>query len=105
MCNTHGRRVNRDRIERVGTGYVLKHEADFLSANQPWFRGVSLTMGADGGVYVSDWSDFGECHDHDGVHRSSGRIYKITYKQPKKLPADLDLSKLDDAAAGPSAIP
>lgn len=35
-------------------------------------------------VIVSDWSDSGECHDNDGVHRSSGRIYKIVYGEPKK---------------------
>ncbi len=79
MCNTHGRRVNQDVPERHGSGYVIKHDRDFLFANQQWFRGVNLIYGPDGGVYLSDWTDLGECHDHDGVHRTSGRIYKITY--------------------------
>ena len=26
-----------------------------------------------------DWSDHGECHDNDGVHRGSGRIYKVCF--------------------------
>ncbi len=43
-------------------------------------------------MYLTDWSDLGECHDHDGVHRTSGRIYKITYGTPKALPKDLDLA-------------
>ena len=58
----------------------------------PWFRGMDLITGPDGGVFIADWSDTGECHDHDGVHRTSGRIYKLTYGTPKKLPP-FDLTK------------
>ncbi|MEX0819892.1 MAG: c-type cytochrome, partial [Pirellulaceae bacterium] len=50
----------------------------------------------DGGVYIADWSDIGECHDNDGIHRTSGRIYKVTYGQPQP-PATADLSKLNVA--------
>jgi putative heme-binding domain-containing protein len=64
-----------------------------MFANQPWFRGVCLTYGPDGAVYVSDWCDFGECHDHDGIHRSSGRIYRISYGDPQPVPKDFDLAK------------
>ena len=49
----------------------------------PWFRGMDLITGPDGGVFIADWSDTGECHDHDGVHRTSGRIYKMTYGKPQ----------------------
>ncbi|MCA9177134.1 MAG: c-type cytochrome, partial [Planctomycetales bacterium] len=52
--------------------------------------GVDLKCGPDGDVYVSDWTDLGECHDRDGVHRTSGRIYKICYGQPSPRPALLD---------------
>ena len=79
MCNTHGRRVNMDHLIRDGNGYRATHGDDFLIANDPWFRGVELKSGPNGDVYLTDWSDLGECHDRDGVHRSSGRIYKITY--------------------------
>ena len=82
MNNTHGRRINVDRLEEAGATYVGKHEPDFMKANNPWFRGVQLLYGPDGDVYVSDWVDNGECHDHDGVHRTSGRIYKIIYGDP-----------------------
>ncbi len=95
MCNTHGRRLNQDIIERDGSGYTIKHAPDLMFANQSWFRGVSLTYGPDGAVYVSDWCDFGECHDHDGIHRSSGRIYRISYGDPTPVPKDLDVAKLD----------
>ncbi len=83
MCNTHGRRVNVDRLDQEGATYVGRHEADFMLANNVWFRGVQLLYGPDGDVYVSDWVDNGECHDHDGVHRTSGRIYKIIYGDPE----------------------
>ena len=90
MSNTHGRRVNVDRLERKGSGYVARHEEDFLTVGTPWFRGVQLLYGPDGDVYLSDWTDSGECHDNDGVHRSSGRIYKLIYGEPSPNP-EIDL--------------
>jgi putative membrane-bound dehydrogenase-like protein len=98
MCNTHGRRINRDVPTRLGSGYVIKHSPDFMMANQPWFKGVELITGPDGAVMVSDWVDFGECHDHDGVHRTSGRLYKIVHGQPKPPAKDLDLSQATNEA-------
>jgi putative membrane-bound dehydrogenase-like protein len=83
MNNTHGRRINEEIVLRNGATYLGRHLGDVAVANTPWFRGVSVLCGPDGGVYVSDWCDNGECHDDDGVHRSSGRIYKITFGQPK----------------------
>ncbi|MCA9122698.1 MAG: c-type cytochrome [Planctomycetaceae bacterium] len=94
-CNLHGLRVNCDRLERAGATYVGKHEPDFLRTTDPWFRGIELVTGADGGVYIADWSDIGECHDNDGIHRSSGRIYKVTYGRPK-LTGATDLASLGD---------
>jgi len=79
--NLHGRRANREILERSGSGYVGKHGMDFLIAADPWFRGMDLSYGPDGGVFVLDWSDTGDCHDYNGVHRTSGRIYKIIYQQ------------------------
>jgi putative membrane-bound dehydrogenase-like protein len=77
--NFHGTRLNQEVLERAGSGYVGRHAPDLLQTSDTWFRGVELISGPDGGVYVADWSDIGECHDHDGVHRSSGRIYKFTH--------------------------
>lgn len=93
--NLHGLRVNRDRLERHGSGYVAKHADDFLLANNPWFRGIDLLCGNDGAVYIADWSDVGECHENDGVHRSSGRIYKVAYGQPGKP----SIANVDQASA------
>ncbi len=93
--NFHGRRLNNDMLDRQGAGYVGRHAADFMKTSDPWFRGIDLITGADGGVYVADWSDIGECHDNDGIHRTSGRIYKIVYGKPRQ-PAVPDVAKLSD---------
>ena len=91
--NLHGRRANQEILERQGSGYVGRHGPDFFLAADPWFRGMELSYGPDGGVFVLDWSDTGECHESTGVHRTSGRIYKITYGEPK-APRIGDLAKL-----------
>jgi putative membrane-bound dehydrogenase-like protein len=93
--NLHGRRLNNDLLERQGSAYVGRHGPDFLKCADPWFRGLDLISGSDGGVYISDWSDTGECHGADGVDRSSGRIYKVVYGQPTQ-PKFADISKLSD---------
>lgn len=79
MANIHGNRLNRDVLERSGSGYVARHAPDFFHAGDDWFRGLVVKCGPDGAIYVSDWSDTGECHDYDEVHRSSGRIWRVTY--------------------------
>lgn len=94
-CNIHGSRVNRDRFERRGSASVAHHAPDFLYANDPWFRGLTIKYGPDGGVFVSDWCDSGECHDYDDVQRTNGRIYKIAYGKPRRHRGDL--AKLSDA--------
>jgi putative membrane-bound dehydrogenase-like protein len=62
MCNIHGRRINRDILRRKGSGYVVGHGADFMLAGDPWFMGVTLRAGTNGSIFVSDWSDTGDCH-------------------------------------------
>ncbi|HEV8544463.1 MAG TPA: PVC-type heme-binding CxxCH protein, partial [Verrucomicrobiae bacterium] len=91
--NLHGRRANEEILERQGSGYVGHHGKDFFIAGDLWFRGMEISSGPDGGVFVLDWSDTGECHESTGVHRTSGRIYKITYGEPKQ-PHIGDLAKL-----------
>ena len=90
--NLHGRRMSHDVIEPKGSGVVAKHAKDFLRANDPWFRGLDLQYGPDGGVYVTDWTDTGECHDYDHCDMTNGRIYKITYGDPR--PVKVDLAKM-----------
>ena len=94
-CNLHGNRLNRDVLERHGSGYVAHHGDDFLHAGDPWFRGMTVKYGPDGGVFVSDWSDTGECHNYEVVDRQNGRIYKIVYGSPTAWSGDL--GRLSDA--------
>lgn len=95
MGNIHGNRVLYDVPARAGSGYTAKHGGAFLMANDPWFRSTVQITGPDGGVFIADWSDLGECHDSDGSYRSSGRIYKVTHGTPKPV-VDLNLAKLRD---------
>jgi putative membrane-bound dehydrogenase-like protein len=94
-CNLHGNRVNHDTLERKGSGYVAHHAKDFLFANDPWFRGLVIKYGPDGGVFISDWTDTGECHNYEAVDRTNGRIYKVTHG--KVTPFTGDLAKMTDA--------
>ena len=87
--NQHGRRLNRERLKRQDSGYVGKHETDVFENSSEWFRGMEVSVGPDGAIYGLDWSDTGECHDHTGVHRTSGRIYKFFHR--KNPVADLSI--------------
>ncbi|TDU67194.1 putative membrane-bound dehydrogenase-like protein [Prosthecobacter fusiformis] len=80
--NMHGRRANVERLERLGSGYVGKHEPDVFLTEDEWFRGIEISTGPDGSGFILDWSDTGECHESTGVHRTSGRIFKISYGKP-----------------------
>jgi putative membrane-bound dehydrogenase-like protein len=97
--NQHGRRLNRERLKREGSGYVGKHETDVFENSNEWFRGMEVSVGPDGAIYGLDWSDTGECHDHTGVHRTSGRIYKFFHQ--KNPVADLSIMEngFDNAEA------
>ncbi len=97
-CNIHGHRVNQDRLERYKSGYVARHEKDFLNVDDTWFRGLELKYGPDGAVYLTDWYDTGECHetDSDNAHRENGRIYKISFG--KAAAVKVDLSAESDVA-------
>ena len=97
--NMHGRRANVERLERSGAGYAGRHEPDFLIAEDPFFRGIEIQTGPDGNAFIIDWSDTGECHDHTGVHRHSGRIFKISYN---KTSADDQSSSTNQPATSDS---
>lgn len=95
--NIHGQRLNRDKLERNGSGYIAKHLPDFAPSGDPWFRGVCVRQGPDGAIYFTDWSDTGECHNYEEatIHRDNGRIYKVKYGTAATK--SRDLSKLNDA--------
>jgi len=81
--NFHGRRLNVDSLDRGNAGFIGRHEEDFCFMADPWFRGIDLSTGPDGSVFILDWSDTGECHENDGVHRHSGTIYRLSYGNSK----------------------
>ncbi len=84
--NLHGRRINRDFLKTSGSSFVASHGPDMVYWQDPWFRGLDISQAPDGSAVVIDWSDIGECHDDDGVHRTSGRIYRISYKNENQTP-------------------
>ena len=82
--NFHGRRANVEKLERQGSGYVGRHQPDVFLSQDPFFRGIEITTGPDGSAFILDYSDTGECHESTGIHRSSGRIFKISYGEPAR---------------------
>ena len=103
MCNLHGHRVNHDILEQKRLRLRRSSWQRFSLANDAWFRGIDLHYGPDGGVFVSDWTDTGECHNYDRVDLTNGRIYKITYtllRRPAKRSGDARTShRLPDKQA------
>ncbi|MGJ8726137.1 MAG: PVC-type heme-binding CxxCH protein [Roseibacillus sp.] len=95
MANTFGRRLNVDKVSWED-GYVSERQGDLMKAGTEWFRGVSVEQDVDGNVLVSDWCDKGECHDETGVHRASGRIYRLCYGESSKREA-VDLHRETDS--------
>lgn len=75
--NFHGRRINCDSLEVDGAHLVAHHQADLAGTTDPWFRGIDLVHADRQSLLILDWQDLGECHDNDGIHRTSGRIYRL----------------------------
>ena len=95
-CNIHGNRLNNDGLVRTKTGMKGLRRPDFQFANDPWFRGICVKVGPDGGLYTSDWSDTGECHNYDKVDASNGRIYRTIYGGKKGWKGDVAAMKTEE---------
>ncbi|AWM39864.1 Cytochrome c [Gemmata obscuriglobus] len=93
-ANIHGNRLNNDGLERTKSGMKGVRRPDFLFANDSWFRGICVKTGPEGGLYVSDWCDTGECHNYDKADTTNGRIYRVVYKGAQ--PFKGDIAKLTD---------
>ncbi|MBA4186953.1 MAG: dehydrogenase [Planctomycetaceae bacterium] len=94
-ANIHGNRLNNDGLQRTPSGMKGVRRKDFLFANDSWFRGICVKCGPNGALYVSDWCDTGECHNYDKCDTSNGRIFRVSYGDPKQWKGDV--SKLTDA--------
>ncbi len=94
--NIHGHRMNRDALERNGSGWVGKHAPDVMMAKDEWFLGITIEPGPDGALYFSDWHDPTSCHRTDPLRwdRTNGRIYRLRHGDLK--PWKGDLTKLGD---------
>lgn len=91
MGNIHGNRINVDRLVPQGSSFVGKHDADFLLANDAWFRAINMEYGPDGSVYLIDWYDPQACHLTDAKRwdRTNGRLYRVSYGVEKPRAVDL----------------
>ena len=89
-----------DVLTRKASGYTASHAPDVMRAADPWFVGVSLAYGPDGAVYVSDFSDTGECHHRNNTRKHTGRIYKVTYGKPKAWQSDINKQLVQLANSG-----
>ena len=78
-------RINQDSVSWHGSSPVGREEPDFLKTTDPWCRPVDIQLGPDGALYVADFYNRIIGHyevplDHPGRDRTSGRIWRITYR-------------------------
>lgn len=77
-------RLNRDRIEFVGSTPKAIEQPDFLTSDDSWFRPVDTLLGPDGALYVADFYNRIIGHyevplTHPGRDRDKGRLWRIVY--------------------------
>jgi putative membrane-bound dehydrogenase-like protein len=97
MNNIHGNRLNCDSLPASGSGFVGRHEPDFLLTQDRASQIINLQYGPDGQMYMIDWYDMQACHDvNSDIHdRTNGRVYRVAYGDEKAPPTDL--SQASDA--------
>ena len=92
--NIHGHRLNRDVLERKGSGWVGKHAPDLMLSMDEWFLGVAIEPGPDGALYFTDWHDETSCHrpDPERWDRGNGRMFRLRHGDLKPWQGDLSLA-------------
>jgi putative membrane-bound dehydrogenase-like protein len=98
MGNIHGHRINIDKLEAKGSGYVADYAPDFLLSHDRSALFINLMYGPDGNVYIIDWYDKQSCHTGkpEVWDRTTGRIYKVSHADAKPV-VGIDLAKKSDA--------
>jgi putative heme-binding domain-containing protein len=104
-------RINRNKPEYHGSTIKAIEQPDFLSTTDPWFRPVDLQIGPDGAMYILDFYNRIIGHyevplPHPGRDRTSGRIWRVSYKNNdskaarKTLSPDLTKLSLNELIGG-----
>ena len=101
-------RVNRDRVDWLGSSPKGTELPDLVRTSDPWFRPVNLQFGPDGALYIADFYNRIIGHyevrlDHPGRDRKTGRIWRLVYDAPQgerlAKPVNLPEAKLAEAIA------
>ena len=95
-------RLNRDKIQFLGSTPKAVEQPDFLTSSDPWFRPVDNLLGPDGALYIADFYNRIIGHyevplTHPGRDRERGRIWRVVYNgsgttahlRPATLPSNL----------------
>ncbi len=79
--------------------YQTKDEDYLMVTKDRWFRPVFGAVGADGAIYIGDWSDTRLSHVYpvDNWHKESGRIYRVKPKGMDMKHKSFDLAKTPNA--------
>jgi len=96
--NIHGACINMDTPERKGSGFVGRHNPNFINFNDKWSQVINLLTGPGGAVYFIDWYDKNECHSGDAnLHdRSNGRIFKVSCGETKFEKVDFQKKSVEE---------
>src|SRR5688572_20797707 len=83
-------RINRNKPQYHGSTIKAIEQPDFLTTTDPWFRPVDIQIGPDGAMYILDFYNRIIGHyevplPHPGRNRTSGRIWRVSYKTPSPL--------------------
>lgn len=84
------------KVDRDGSSFQTHDEGYAITSTDSWCRPVDVQQGPDGAIYVADMYEQRidhASHYQGRVHTTSGRIYRLTAKEPKSKPAT-DLTKL-----------
>jgi hypothetical protein len=91
--NLHKYSMYVEEVERQGSGFAGKYTEELFQANDRSFLGFAEACGPDGSIFILDWYDRQTCHGQAPGGKETGRIYKLSYGDPK--PALVDLGKLN----------